>query len=95
MISLKRKPKPVKTLKEMPMEPEAYPYGLKITLDKEELKKMGMELKDYVIGDTMTYKIKCEVVSMRSNEDMHSDSESMELQITHMDHNPHPKKLKY
>ena len=90
MVSLKRNKKEAKkSLREtmpQPMAEETYPYELKITLNKEELKKLDMALKDYDIGDKLSAIVKMDVSSMHSSDTMFGDSsESMCLQITDME----------
>ena len=59
MIDMKRAPKkPMKSLRPevRSMEEEKYPYGLCITLDKEELKKLGSGF--YVFSELTSENIK-------------------------------------
>ena len=60
-----------------------YPYGLKITLGSEELKKIG--LKDFKVGDKFEFEIVAEVVGV-TKEPSEGDENNMsvELQITDM-----------
>lgn len=61
-----------------PMEPE-YPYGLCISLCKDELEKLGMKVEDYKIGDVIALDAVTKVKSI-SQDDMGYDR--IELQIT-------------
>ena len=47
LVSMKRKQKPAKTLKDMPVKQEAYPYELRITLNKEDMDKILEILAKY------------------------------------------------
>lgn len=99
MVSMKRKKKSTKSLKNMPecgSMHEDYPYSLKITLEKDELKKLGIGLKDYDVDDSVTFKVEAKVIAIRSSDSTYGDSsESVELQIVGMEFNPHkPKKIK-
>lgn len=60
-------------------EPE-YPYGLKVTLEQQELDKLDMDISDYSVEDTITAKVHLEVISI--NGEPH---ENLGLQITHID----------
>lgn len=62
-----------------------YPYGLQITLEKDALKKLGMDVSDFTIGDTLTISCKVEVTSLRESESESYTEKSVGLQITDMD----------
>ena len=61
-----------------------YPYGLRITLGPEELKKL--EQKGLQVGDIKELKIKAKVVEVRADEGEGDVSENrVELQIVEME----------
>jgi hypothetical protein len=61
-----------------------YPYGLCLTLQKEELAKLGItDLPE--VGDEMEMDIRVKVVGVRSSASEGNDaSKSVDLQITHI-----------
>lgn len=88
MASMKNSP--VKSKKgsdvAMPSNPhEDYPYGLRLELDHETLKKLGHDSLPSV-GTKMTLHAKAHVksASENSNEDDREPRRSVSLQITHM-----------
>lgn len=63
-------------------EPE-YPYGLRISLDKDSLAKLGItELPE--VGATMVLQARVEVVSVSQYDSSEGKSQDMSLQITDM-----------
>jgi hypothetical protein len=91
MASMKKKPmKAPKAGKLSEVSPahapgEDYPYGLRINLDHEGMKKLGMK-KMPKIGSKHKITAHAHVTSIRESHDMHSKSpdRSLEMQITHM-----------
>lgn len=65
--------------------PLAYPYGLRITLNEDSLKRLG--IKDLpAVGDYMMIKAKVEVCATNKNESKESgEHRCLELQITDME----------
>lgn len=88
------KPKPMKQMKEAAMADcptpmyEKYPYGLKICLENDELKKLGIDVVQCKVDDTGMLIAKFEIVNATKTE--HRDYETgepkennrLELQIT-------------
>lgn len=70
------------TLVATPSEGPRYPYGLKITLDQEQLEKLGItDLPS--VGDYATISAKCEVCHVSENQyEDGQTSKSLSLQIT-------------
>jgi hypothetical protein len=62
------------------MEPE-YPYGLCISLCKDELEKLGIKIEDYKIGDVIALDAVTKVKAI-SQDDQGYDR--LELQITEL-----------
>lgn len=61
-----------------------YPYGLKITLNSEELKKIGMP-GDLKVGSTFEFEITAEVISVAQEpSEGDENNTSVQLQITDM-----------
>lgn len=60
----------------------SYPYGLRVTLNKEQLTKMKIEVKDMTIGDKVSIQAVAKVVRMSESVGTYSDDKSIELQIT-------------
>lgn len=83
LVSLKRAEKKVST-EEKAIEPmrEPYPYGTRITLEKEELDKLQMAVTDFEIGNKVTIMADAEVVSLRESANQRNKTKSVELQIT-------------
>lgn len=72
-----------KSVNTMPdIEKSEYPYGLRLSLDKDQLKKLGISVKDYEIGDTVTIEAKAKVESLSSSSGSSGDYETVCLQIT-------------
>lgn len=62
---------------------EKYPYGLRITLNKEALKKLGLSSKDFSSGQTGTLEASYTVISTSDRTSIEGgDNMSVELQIT-------------
>ena len=79
---MKRKAKGNKVPMEVPMEAkESYPYGLRVSLEKEELTKLGVKLSDFTIGDTVSLFSNATVISMRSSESEGYDSSNLEFEL--------------
>lgn len=81
MISLKRsKKKSEESIAAVPSSGDSYGYGTRITLEKEDLEKLGIkQLPD--VGQSMMLDAKVKVISAS----MREGSRSLELQITDMD----------
>jgi hypothetical protein len=86
MISLKRTKEELKPKSSGPCyeETNSYPYGTKICLGTDELKKLGVtELPDVGEVHTITAKVKVVEVGQRDKKD--GQSRSLDLQITDLD----------
>jgi len=62
-------------------EEEEYPYGLRIDLNKDSLKKLGLSVSDFVAEEEVTITAKCEVISLRSTKGKMANEQNVELQI--------------
>lgn len=60
---------------------ETYPWGLKVTLDKETLTKLGRDAKSFEVGESFTGNVKFKVTSVSQE----SDRSDVGLQITALD----------
>lgn len=83
-VSMKRTAKQKKGSNEpVPMPPgEDYPWGLRLSLNKESLDKLGMS-KLPRVGETFELEAKVQVVAVSENKSLGGDqSRSVDLQIT-------------
>lgn len=94
MIDMKRKPEPKPASASTMLTPAvdeyeepAYPYGLKIVLQDEQLDALRMELPQ--VGKTMTITCQVQVVGVRQEQETEkgddSSSRCVNLQITAID----------
>ena len=97
MVNLKRTPEPNEAeggSMLAPTQPEyeepAYPYGLKIRLEDEELDKLGLALP--TVGSVLTITCQVTVVSVRQEAEANPEPDDkggmercVEMQITDMD----------
>jgi len=100
MISMKRTPKKsVPSLRPtMAGEEEKYPYGLHLTLEKEELDKLGISIKEYSVKDKIDFKCSATINSISASDDINYDNgsrESISLQITDIGIEPKQMKKKF
>ena len=88
-VSMKLTKKDNKNRLDMPVasteDREEYPYGLQISLESPELKKLGIDPQSLKIGSTMIIEAEATIsnISIRKMKD--NDQKSMSLQITKMD----------
>lgn len=65
-----------------------YPWGLNIHLEKEEMDKLSLDIKDLNIGDSLDISGKAEITSISQNADGEDNtSQNISLQITNLDVN--------
>jgi hypothetical protein len=92
-------PKPVKENTKIGLsypERDRYPYGTIITLEKELISRLGLDLKGLNVGDTFTIVATADVIEVRSRESLgsdgisESDSKTVELQIKKLGLSPDP-----
>lgn len=76
-----RLPKPTKRSKVEADKPPEYPYGLRISLDTDSLKKLGTSVSDLMAGQSVSLTAKAKVVSISASDGEYK-SESLDLQIT-------------
>lgn len=83
MTSMKMPKRKKSTLVSELDESPRYPYGLKINLEKEQLKQLGItDLPE--VGSVVTLAAKCEVSSTSSFKTDNGERKDMSLQITEM-----------
>jgi len=86
MVNMIRKPKKTKRSKTMETpyeERERYPYGLQISFESEELKKLGLDVKDFEVTEKVKFTAKAEITSLSSNKnEPNEERQSMSIQIT-------------
>jgi hypothetical protein len=70
---------------------EKYPYGLRIDLGTEELKKLGIDLKNFKLNQEVLISAKCSVIRLEdtSSVDMYEgnkvrENQRLELQVTEL-----------
>jgi len=77
---------------------EEYPYGLEIRLEKESLKKLGIDVDDVAIGRKVHIEAVAKITNLNKSVSMSNDSSSMSIQITDMSitmrGNDNPKTIK-
>lgn len=83
MINLKLAKKKGNSAKEATIgyEQEDYPYGTRLSFEKESLKKLGKSVTDFEIGDLVTVVAKAKVIELSQHQG-NRDSERVELQVT-------------
>lgn len=62
-----------------------YPWGTRLSLDKEAIAKLGIDINKIKVGEKVTASMKMEVFSVRQEEGKEYNSEAIELQITDID----------
>lgn len=65
-------------------EVNRYPYGLRITLTKDEIDKLDVDHTDWEVGDVFHLHAFAKVVSISSNETEGGEDCTVQLQITHL-----------
>lgn len=85
MKSKPMKDYPKETCCAEPMHDE-YPWGLRIDLNDDSMKKLGLTADKFSVEDEVTCIIKCKVTRIESREDTYDDGKKEEivLQITDM-----------
>lgn len=88
MVDMARSPEKVQETQSMPAAVAAdqpvYPYGLSISLGKDELEKLGVDHADWQVGDIFHLHALAKVTSVSSHETEGGESCRVELQITHL-----------
>lgn len=67
-----------------PYEGDQYPYQLRITLESEQLKKLGIKTLPGV-GTELKFEAKAKVINVRQSASTNQESKSVELQIVAME----------
>lgn len=90
MVNMKQNPQGKESLLVEDSEQPEYPYGLRINLDEESLKKLGTtELPE--VGQGMSLKAQVEVASVSQYDNDKGKHREMSLQITDMELNTQAK----
>jgi len=64
---------------------EKYPWGIKLNLGKDEIKKLGLKTDSRKIGDKVTIVAQAEISSLSESQSMNGeDQRDMGIQITKM-----------
>ena len=95
MVDMSR-PKPTNMVEEKAQMPvatdsyyEKYPWGLRLTLNDEDIKKLGLKISDFNVEDTRELTAKILVTSVSSEQNMNDSGKAktrdrLEFQITDM-----------
>ena len=72
------------TLAEAPtsVDSNPYPYGLEISLEKESIEKLGLDINDFSIGGKVEIMCIAEVTSLSQSASKDNENLSVRLQIT-------------
>ena len=98
MVNLKRKKKKaeVKAQTAPDMPREEYSWSLRITLETEELGKLGKTVNDFQIGGKIGFAAEGEIRELVKREKTdYGSKERVEIQITDLDLGPVPKPSKF
>ena len=91
MVNMIRKPKKTKrsTVAEVPYEEkERYPYGLQISLETEDLKKLGLDAKDFEVQEKIKFTCKAEITNLSEHKEQPDRTrQNMNIQITDLEFN--------
>lgn len=75
-----------------------YPYGLEITLEKESVEKLGLDINDFSIGGKVDIVCTAEITSLSQSASKNDENLSVRLQITDLNMGEcrmeNPKKLR-
>lgn len=84
LISLKRKPKKSKDVPEaIESDRSLYPYGTRITLEKESISTLALSFKELKIGQKVAVQATGTVIELAQNDrDDRDDSKRIEIQLT-------------
>jgi len=94
LVSMKNEKKPDKNkaVEAPTVDGDEYPYGLRITLNHDQLKKLDMSdvVDEYDIDDVVTIEAKCKVKRVEKSkggytggtDDKDKENQALELQIT-------------
>lgn len=61
-----------------------YPYGLAISLGQDELDKLGVDYKDWNVGDAFNLDATAKITSISEHENEGGKKCRVEMQITHL-----------
>ena len=99
MVNLKRKKKKVDKIQEAPsISREEYSYNLRITLETEELGKLGKTVNDFRIGGKINFSAEAEIMELLKREKSRGEygpTQRVEIQITDIDLGTVPKPSKF
>lgn len=85
IVDMKRPPEKIKETKSPSYyEGDRYPYGLQITLNKQEISKLGLDLTKIKVGEQVKIEAFATVTAIRATDSLDSSSKTVELQIKKM-----------
>ena len=62
-----------------------YPWGLRITLDRHAIDKLGLNVSKCCVGEEVELNCRAEIISIRQDKNgYHGSDEEVQLQITHL-----------
>jgi hypothetical protein len=82
LTNLARSKSEVKESPSTKIDKQHFGYGTRLRLEKEDLKKLGLKLKNVGVGDVFCGEFEAEVISVSENQSNDYSSSSIELQIT-------------
>jgi hypothetical protein len=87
MLKDMKRPKEKNTNHEVPMEMETakYPYGLRITLNNQEISKLGLSVKELEVGQLINVTALARVNTLRDDKNERRENQSIELTLEQMD----------
>ncbi len=63
---------------------DPYPYGLEISLEKESIEKLGLDIDDFSIGGKVNIMCIAEITSLSQSASKNNENLNVRLQITDM-----------
>lgn len=84
LVNMKLPKKKKKTDLEVaaPSQSEEYPYGLRLSFQEDEIKKLGLNLKKLKVEDAFSITGEAKVVEISQTESKNINNKRLELQIT-------------
>lgn len=98
MVNLKRKKKKADKAQEVEVPTREYSYSLRITLETEELRKLGKTVNDFQIGGKVGFAAEGEIMELVKREKSTGDygsTQRVEIQIKEIDLGTTPKPSKF
>lgn len=84
LIDMKRKMKELEETNKPISKKSHYPYGLKLSFEEEDLKKLGISITEMKIGDMINFVNSARITSISSNKSEDYSNNTLSLQIEKM-----------